>query len=861
MAISKEEFFATLARSGLLTDEQLSEVEASHRRDDNPTAIARALVDRQTITRWQANQLLAGRSSFFLGQYKLIGLLGRGGMGSVFLSEHTTMGRAVALKILSRKVGKDPASLKRFLSEARAIAALDHPNIVQAYSVDHEADRYYIVMEYIDGRDLQQIVDADGPLDYETASDYVRQAADGLAHGHAHDMIHCDVKPSNLLVSNQGVVKIVDMGLARLTDDDTTQHDDESLLGSVDYLAPEQGLRSPDFDHRADIYALGCTLYFLLTGHPPFNEGLLHERLMKHQSVEPPSILEERGDAPKELAELCRKMMAKRVDDRPQSAAEVSRVLSRRRPPVRTPPVRTPNGSPEDDSPVNEQPANALPTIVIEDTGRKPPVTNGANPATALPTADATTGRNKIVLWIAGIAIVLALVATTVVVTLLVTAGGDTSQQDGDVAVSDQSGQDGDSHDDLEGDLEGDLEDDLEDPEPAADPLPDDLHPDQTTSNHSTGDDQPNDDMPADDQPVDDPPVDDPPVDDPPADDPPEEESDPFRDLAATAELPALKGAAGQPDGPVSLGTLQMDAEDACDIELLGGEAALKGNRKFVMVRGQNDTDWLIQLEATGRAGEGPKQTDVARVWLEEKSLQFEWRDGAGEGRTANFLQNCALKITVDGKSRMLPLGRPTELSTALEVDLMKASNRIVLPADRLPDPEKLRLQITELSDGFPQHEFRPGDTITAKGKTDVVLLKQGLLEFKLRVSLDVVGRNTSVCVSAHWMLPGSQKESPFRANQAQVLMNGLTLRKQQYEALKKVKGSDKNKIDQEIRAIDAVLEQLRALETVYQAIHKKGAIHFRIFSVVDELELDLIVTPPPAPESLPENDEEGLDE
>ena len=264
MAIeTADDFFAVLKRSNLLEPEQLAEARRLSADQRDPTGAARTLVREKLISRWQAGQLLAGRSSFFLGKYRLIKLLGRGGMGAVFLGQHTMMNRRVALKILSRQVGKDPASLQRFFSEARAVAALDHPNIVQAFSVDNEGDRYFLVMEYIDGRDLSKWVETEGPLDFENAADCIRQAAEGLAHGHDQNMIHCDVKPSNLLVNRQGTVKIVDMGLSRLAGENGKKpaaEEDESVLGSVDYLAPEQALQTPDFDHRADIYSLGCTL-------------------------------------------------------------------------------------------------------------------------------------------------------------------------------------------------------------------------------------------------------------------------------------------------------------------------------------------------------------------------------------------------------------------------------------------------------------------------------------------------------------------------------------------------------------------------------------------------------------------------
>jgi serine/threonine protein kinase len=256
--------------------------------------------------------------------------LGSGGMGRVFFAEHTTMNRHVALKIISKQLGRDPASLKQFLTEARAIAALDHANIVHAYSVDNEGDRYYIVMEFVEGQDLQRMVEAEGPLDCERAAGYIRQAADGQAHAHGRKKIHCDVKPANLLVNKQDVAKILDMGMARLIGrgKDGGSEKDERLLGTVDYLAPEQAIESPDLDHRVDVYSLGCTFYFLLTGRPPFPEGTLHERILKHQTQEPEKITELRADAPDDMVEVCEKMMAKGPDDRYQSAEEVSQALA-----------------------------------------------------------------------------------------------------------------------------------------------------------------------------------------------------------------------------------------------------------------------------------------------------------------------------------------------------------------------------------------------------------------------------------------------------------------------------------------------------------------------------------------------------
>ncbi len=250
-------------------------------------------------------------------------------MGSVFLGRHVTMNRRVALKVLSRQAAYDPKSMERLLAEARAVASLDHPNIVQAYSVDNDGDHYYFVMEYVEGIDLERLVQTEGPLEDHRALDYIRQAADGLDHAHQRNLVHGDVKPSNLLVNLHGVIKILDLGLARFTGDDElgAGGSDQAILGSVDYLAPEQAIESPDRDHRVDIYSLGCTLYFLLTGHPPFPQGSLPERILKHQTEEPPDLRAEQPGVPAKLAAVCRKMMAKTPEDRYASAAEVSQVL------------------------------------------------------------------------------------------------------------------------------------------------------------------------------------------------------------------------------------------------------------------------------------------------------------------------------------------------------------------------------------------------------------------------------------------------------------------------------------------------------------------------------------------------------
>jgi serine/threonine protein kinase len=297
----------------------------------DPEPLADRLVEAGLLSRWQADKILEGRhKGFFLGKYKLLGHLGTGGMSSVYLAEHVLMARRVAIKVLPKHRIADTSYLPRFRREAQAAAALDHPHIVRAYDLDCEGNVHYIVMEYVDGRNLQQVVDQDGPLDYVLAADFARQAALGLAHAHAAGLIHRDVKPANLLLAPGNVVKLLDLGLARFADDQDslTLAFDENVLGTADYLAPEQAVDSHNVDARADIYGLGCSLYFFLTGHPPFVGGTLPQRLIMHQTDEPPSIYTDRPDAPSELIAICRKMLAKRPEDRYQSATEAADALA-----------------------------------------------------------------------------------------------------------------------------------------------------------------------------------------------------------------------------------------------------------------------------------------------------------------------------------------------------------------------------------------------------------------------------------------------------------------------------------------------------------------------------------------------------
>ncbi len=337
--IDSEHFLKIVAKSGIVDPKALDRLEGKVREKldgrlpSDPKKLAALLEKKKLITSWHSEKLLAGKyKGFFLGKHKLLGHIGTGGMSSVYLAEHVRMGDRRAIKVMPKSRVADATYLARFQLEAKAIASLNHPNIVLAYDIDNEGDVHYIVMEHVDGLDLQQLVKRDGALDFSTAAEIIAQAARGLQHAHSKGVIHRDVKPANLLVDPEGVVKLLDMGLALVSsgeEESLTIVNNENVLGTADYLAPEQALNSHTVDHRADIYGLGCTLYFLLTGKPPFCDGTLAQRIAKHQTEMPPPITLNRPDCPGELDGVCVKMIQKDPMYRYQNAADVAEVLER----------------------------------------------------------------------------------------------------------------------------------------------------------------------------------------------------------------------------------------------------------------------------------------------------------------------------------------------------------------------------------------------------------------------------------------------------------------------------------------------------------------------------------------------------
>jgi serine/threonine-protein kinase len=372
-AATPAQFLQALSRSRLLDAEQRSELPRLGQRAGDSRDLAREVLRRGWLTAYQINAIAKGQGhELTLGPYVILEPIGEGGMGQVFKARQRSLGRVLALKVMRKQCLTNPRAVGRFLREIRAASQLDHPNIVHAYDADQAGGTYYIAMELVDGIDLARLVKEQGPLSVELACEIVRQAALGLAHAHEKGLIHRDIKPSNILLESvvsspwSGVkdgtppgalslttdhgpratdlcVKILDFGLARWTEADSGDGANLTQLGSVlgtpEFIAPEQARNSSTCDIRADLYSLGCTFYYLLAGRVPFHEGGLTDKLLQHQLNEPEPVAQVRrarlgavpdaeAEVPAAVARVVHKLLAKRPEDRHQTPAELAEELA-----------------------------------------------------------------------------------------------------------------------------------------------------------------------------------------------------------------------------------------------------------------------------------------------------------------------------------------------------------------------------------------------------------------------------------------------------------------------------------------------------------------------------------------------------
>jgi serine/threonine protein kinase len=331
--MSREAFLKNLADSGLsgvMSAGNVGQAETGVWSDG--VGLARELVAAGQLTDYQAAALLDGRlTDLRIGNYEVLDKLGAGAMGTVYKARHRRMKRIVAIKTLNRSADPDGKFLARFQREVEIIAQLIHPNIVMAFDADEGESGPFLVMEFVDGKDLATLIAKQGPLAVNQAVDYTLQAARGLAYAHGHGLIHRDIKPANMMLSVAGVIKVADLGLARLMDDQhtagTSLTQAGGVVGTIDYMPPEQAVDSTSIDARADQYSLGCTLHFFLTGMPIYTGSSAMGVLLKHRDAAIPSLAHVRPGTPPELDAIFQKMVAKRPEDRFPHFTEVIAAL------------------------------------------------------------------------------------------------------------------------------------------------------------------------------------------------------------------------------------------------------------------------------------------------------------------------------------------------------------------------------------------------------------------------------------------------------------------------------------------------------------------------------------------------------
>lgn len=266
-------------------------------------------------------------AAFKLGDYQIIEAIGGGGMGRIYRAWDTRLDRDVALKILAPNQQSEEFR-ERFIVEAKASAKLHHENIVSVYSFEQTDGITYLVMEYIPGKNVRDIVTQNGPLSIEDALSYAIQMASALEHINEKGIVHRDIKPSNVLITPDGTVKVIDLGLAKCKSDPQTELTQlGATLGTFDYISPEQALDSRNVDIRSDIYSLGCSLFFMLTGQPPYPEGTGLQKLLRHQGIAPPNVQDFRSDVPDRFAEIIMRCMSKVADKRYQTPQALSKSL------------------------------------------------------------------------------------------------------------------------------------------------------------------------------------------------------------------------------------------------------------------------------------------------------------------------------------------------------------------------------------------------------------------------------------------------------------------------------------------------------------------------------------------------------
>ncbi len=688
------EFMRLLEQSRILEDDQLYVVRSMLKETPTSKMLARRLVAKGILTRWQAGQLLVGWTKLRLGNHKLCQQIGRGNYGRVFLAEHIRLKRDVAIKTLSRRFTQRPDVVDRFLEDAREVATLDHPNLVHVLDIDSQDDQYFMVMEYVVGRDLHRIVQEDGPLDFSAAAGYLRQAADGLAYAHQAGVIHRELRPANLMLDDKGVIKILGMGVGRLVDTGygvQAEDADTVPFALADYQTPEQRRGENQGDIPGDIYSLGCTAYYLLTGHPPpcaEKEDELDSTMARDSGLD---VTPERRDTPRELASIVARMTTPERESRFATAEDAALALQnwlaatsiapadQALPPTlagsENGPVRTDRGATASQDGVSDE--EGLHAIGVVQLAKK---------------ADTLRQRGGSILssrfWVAVTALVGAALLSlgalrywsarsTVVATTQKEQPAEKRTVSRPVVVhADRGERKRDSSPTRLTTMPPAGADAAATPA-ASDPAPGGGSGEtEPVGKKAVPDGDSTTTSPAGNPGTPEPPAKETPaakkraVDPEPKPAPQPKASivdDPWKDLPAAVDLPDFDGAdgVGMSLAEVALAPVSLAAGDTLTLTLVGGEhAAGKGARFSVQQEGPDENrSWNFHLES-GRGGEHDAFT-IARLSLRDGHLRFCWEADAALHVLVPHLRNCVLRFTLHDDTRDLRLRTAQRVRTA----------------------------------------------------------------------------------------------------------------------------------------------------------------------------------------------------
>ncbi len=865
---NNEQYLELLAKSGLLTKKELDQSRELAKKSASCKMLARRLIAKGLLTRWQATQLLVGWYRLQLGKYTLSDQIGRGELGRVFLAEHRQMGRQVAIKTLSRRFTRKPEVVERFLADAREVAALDHRNILHVYDIDQDGDQYFLVTEYVDGEDLRRIVENRGPLPSELTVEYIRQAATALGYAHQLGMLHRDVRPANLMVDGSGTVKVLGLGVGALAEPQRAKPSKsaEGPVPELNFLAPEQTNGTGSAEARSDLFSLGCVMYYLLTGTTPQRGQASGTNSAVQEAAVPIASL--RDDVPEEVVAICDKMMAVDPESRYKSADALVAVLEHWL-------QQRANGSPPAKPPPRPfaTPANvarsAAPFDWVPSDGESK-VTRAAQRSSTWADTPRTTK------WVLAASLLLLLASVCSAVAMYATGRGTDKQQQPRVqrrrdtsraaparaekvamraAVSNRQNPDVPSSEgDRPAEQAGSSNSATGAPDPseaAAEAMkPDEAPPrgDVEKPVEPAPPEQPAPDANDGEKPAQDPKAD--PIK-PPA--PPA--VNPFSELAQTVEIPEVNDTS-----EFEMGSLDLPPEVPFNVTLLGGNNVLRAPSRFQLDAADPATGGAWRVLLIGDKQDPDREWPLGQISAREGKLVFQWLAEAEKLPVATLFRNCVLRCVSKAHTHNLRMREPMEVN-ALKMSLLKPSASESYRVPALPESDIVKFQVTRLDDPFPPHTFKPAEAIEADGGKVTAILGEAADEQVVTLEIEPQLKRAVIvkCSAFFQLVPGQRPEpltaSKFETAAGQVLRNqeAMNATVQQMCAYnQKLPGNDAKKkgVENQLKIEEArlvqisqVTQKLEILSELRSTLKDGGAVHYRMFFTVDDCEVELLRT------------------